>query len=112
MNWAIPPILKDASRSSCYHLYALRIKAITEKQRDLMIDEITAAGISVNVHFLPLPMLTAFKSMGYSIDNYPKAYEMYANEISLPIYPQLTNDQVDLICKTVTEAYSKIVLNA
>lgn len=106
--WAITPVLQDENRSSCYHIYALRINGITEAQRDLMIDEITAAGISVNVHFVPLPMLTAFKSIGFSIEDYPNAYKMYANEISLPIYPQLTNEQVDLICSVVADSKHKI----
>lgn len=110
--WAITPILQDENRLSCYHLYALRINGITEAQRDLIIDEITAAGISVNVHFLPLPMLTAFKSIGFSIEDYPNAYKMYANEISLPIYPQLTNEQVDLICSAVADAIHKITPDA
>jgi dTDP-4-amino-4,6-dideoxygalactose transaminase len=93
-------------------LFALRIQGITEQQRDAIIDAVMATGISVNVHFLPLPMLTAFKNLGFDINDYPKAYEMYANEISLPIYPQLTNEQVDHICSTVTDAYNKIVAHA
>lgn len=111
-NWSILPVLQDENRTSCYHLFALRIQGIDESQRDAIIDEIMANGVSVNVHFLPLPMLTAFKHLGFSIDAFPKAYAMYANEISLPIYPQLTNEQVDFICKTVTEAYRKITTHA
>lgn len=112
INWSLLPVLQDEQRTSCYHLFALRIQGITEAQRDAIIDEIMASGVSVNVHFLPLPMLTAFKNLGYDIKEYPKAYEMYANEISLPIYPQLTNEQVDHICSAVTNAYNKIVMHA
>jgi dTDP-4-amino-4,6-dideoxygalactose transaminase len=112
MNWSLLPVLQDENRKSCYHLFALRIQGITEAQRDAIIDEIMATGVSVNVHFLPLPMLTAFKNLGFNIEEYPKAYEMYANEISLPIYPQLTDEQVDHICSTVTAAYNKIVMHA
>jgi dTDP-4-amino-4,6-dideoxygalactose transaminase len=112
MNWSLLPVLQDENRTSCYHLFALRIQGITEQQRDAIIDAVMATGISVNVHFLPLPMLTAFKNLGFDINDYPKAYEMYANEISLPIYPQLTNEQVDHICSTVTDAYNKIVAHA
>ena len=85
------PILKDEKRESCYHLYALRINAISESQRDAIIEEITGTGISVNVHFIPMPMLTVFRNLGYKIENYPEAYNNYSREISLPIYPQLTN---------------------
>ena len=112
INWSLLPVLQDENRESCYHLFALRIQGINETQRDAIIDAIMSTGVSVNVHFLPLPMLTAFKNLGFDINDYPKAYEMYANEISLPIYPQLTNEQVDHICSTVTDAYNKIVTNA
>ena len=106
----LPP-LKDELRESCYHLYALRMNGITEMQRDAMIEEITKTGVSVNVHFIPMPMLTVFKNLGYKMEDYPIAYDNYAREISLPIYPQLTNEQVDYICNAVFESYNKVVLN-
>lgn len=108
-EWAKCPILKDEKRISCNHLYALRINNISEEQRDRMIDEITQAGVSVNVHFIPMPMLTVFKGMGYNILDYPKAFDNYSREISLPIYPQLTLEQVDYICQSVLNAYKKVV---
>ena len=80
-------------------------------QRDKMIEEITATGISVNVHFIPMPMLTVFKNLGYKIEDYPIAYDNYSREISLPIYPQLTNEQIDYICEVVLSSYKKVVLN-
>lgn len=106
----LPP-LKDELRESCYHLYALRINNFTEGERDTMIKEITEIGISVNVHFIPLPMLTVFKNMGYKIENYPNSYDNYSREISLPIYPQLSNDQIDFICESVLNSYQKIIRN-
>lgn len=105
----LPP-LKDEMRESCYHLFALRINAISESQRDAMIEEITAAGVSVNVHFIPMPMLTVFKNLGYKMEDYPVAYDNYSREISLPIYPQLTNEQIDYICESVHTAYMKVVV--
>ena len=110
-TWAICPALEDDSRTSCYHIYALRIKGIAEEQRDQMIEKITSEGVSVNVHFIPLPMLTAFKNIGFDINHYPIAYDLYKNEISLPIYPQLTNGQIDYICEAVLASYNKVVLN-
>ena len=106
----LPP-LKDELRESCYHLYALRMNGITEIQRDAMIEEITTTGVSVNVHFIPMPMLTVFKNLGYNIEDYPIAYDNFAREISLPIYPQLTNEQVDYICNSVFESFKKVMLN-
>lgn len=107
-SWAQPPILKDEFRESCYHIYALRIKGITEIERDAIIDKITALGIAVNVHFIPLPMLTAFKNKGANIQDFPVAYDNYAREISLPIYPQLTKEQVELVCTVVEDSYHSI----
>lgn len=107
-SWAKLPLLKDETRVSCNHLYALRVNGITEEQRDQMIESITASGVAVNVHFIPMPMLTVFKDLGYKIADYPKTYENYAVEISLPIYPQLTETQVQYICAQVEEAYLKL----
>jgi dTDP-4-amino-4,6-dideoxygalactose transaminase len=55
-----------------------------------------------------MPMLTFFKEMGYDINNYPQAYENYKSEISLPIYPQLTDEQVNYVIDAVMEAYEKV----
>lgn len=107
-EWAIPPAYKNETKESSYHLYMLRIKDITEDQRDAIISTISANGVSVNVHFIPMPMLTLFKSMGYRINDYPSTYQNYACEISLPIYPQLTEVELEYICKTVIEAVKKI----
>jgi dTDP-4-amino-4,6-dideoxygalactose transaminase len=105
------PSLEDENRKSCFHLYALRLKNCTEVQRDLIIEEITQKGVAVNVHFIPMPMLTVFKNLGYKIEDYPVAYDNYSREISLPIYPQLTNEQIDYICEAVLVSYKKVVLN-
>ena len=106
----LPP-LQDEKRESCYHLYALRIKDISEEQRDAMMEEIAAAGVSVNVHFIPMPMLTVFKNLGYTIADYPVAYDNYSREISLPIYPQLSAELIDYICNTILDSYKKVVCN-
>jgi dTDP-4-amino-4,6-dideoxygalactose transaminase len=108
-SWAIvPPAIVNGKESS-YHLYALRIQNIDEEQRDKIIDEITNAEVAVNVHFIPMPMLTFFKSKGFKIEDYPQAYNNYKCEISLPIYPQLTNEQVDYIIEAVINAYNTVV---
>ncbi len=108
-QWAVlPPYQKDNINSSC-HIYALRIGGITEEQRDAIIDEISKNEVAVNVHFVPMPLLTLFKNKGYKMEDYPSTYEQYKGEISLPIYPQLTTDQVDLVAKTVIDAYHKVV---
>lgn len=108
-DWAIIPPSKDGEKESSYHIYALRIKGFTEELRDRMIDEIAKSEVAVNVHFIPMPMLSFFKSMGYDIKDYPQAYENYKNEISLPIYPQLDKEKLDFIINTVKEAYGKVI---
>lgn len=105
------PMLEDKERKSSFHLYALRINSISEVQRDLIIESVTTTGVSVNVHFIPMPMLTVFKDRGYKIEDFPIAYDNYSREISLPIYPQLTNEQIDYICEAVLASYEKVVLN-
>lgn len=107
-NWAITPPQKLNGRETSYHIYALRINNFSEEQRDKMIDEIAKKEVAVNVHFIPMPMFTFFKGLGYNINNYPQAFANYKSEISLPIYPQLTNEQVNYIIETVTEAYEKV----
>jgi dTDP-4-amino-4,6-dideoxygalactose transaminase len=107
--WAkLPPQDTDNIKSS-YHLYALRIHDIDEQQRDEVINYIATKGVAVNVHFIPMPMLTLFKGLGYKIEDYPNAYKQYSCEISLPIYPQLSEDQVDYIIKTVENAYKEVI---
>lgn len=110
-EWAENPILQDDKRISCNHLYPLRIKEISEAQRDQMIDNISQDGIAVNVHFIPMPMLTVFKELGYSINDYPVSYDNYSREISLPIYPQLNSDHIKYLCESVDNAYSYLQID-
>ncbi|MFC2354407.1 MAG: DegT/DnrJ/EryC1/StrS family aminotransferase [Capnocytophaga ochracea] len=107
-DWAILPPLSKQGRETSYHLYALRIKDITEAQRDAIINAIAEKEVAVNVHFIPMPMLTLFKEMGYKIEDYPQAYANFKGEISLPIYPQLTNEQVHFVIDCVVEAVEEI----
>lgn len=108
-SWTQLPPLQNEDKKSSFHIYPLRIKSITEEQRDLMIQEISNLGVAVNVHFVPLPMLTAFKNMGYKIENHPIAYHLYSREISLPIYPQLTDNMIAEVVDAVVSSYQKIV---
>lgn len=109
-KWAVLPPSKDNGKESSYHIYALRIAGITEDQRDEIIDEIAKSEVAVNVHFIPMPMLSFFKNKGYDITNYPQAFKNYAAEISLPIYPQLTTEEVDFVINTVVDAYRTVIL--
>ena len=89
----------------------LRINNVTELQRNEIIQNIFNRDVSVNVHFKPIPLLTFYKNLGYDIKNYPVAYDNYAREISLPIYPQLTDNEVDYICTAILTSYLKVIQN-
>jgi dTDP-4-amino-4,6-dideoxygalactose transaminase len=67
------------------------------------------AGINVNVHFIPMPMLTYFKSIGYRISDYPNSFKQYSCEISLPIYPQLKEEEIDYIIENVIDKIQTLV---
>lgn len=102
--WAIPAYYKDADRESSCHLYLLRIAGADEARRDAIIDYLSARGIGVNVHYIPMAMLTLFKERGYVMADYPKTYELYANEITLPLYNGLSDEQIDEVIATVRAA--------
>jgi dTDP-4-amino-4,6-dideoxygalactose transaminase len=106
-SWAKTPVFEQKNKTGSFHLYLFRIEGITETQRDLIIHEISEKQVAVNVHYLPIPMLTAFKST-YDISHYPQTYLNYACEISLPVYYTLTNEQIDIVTKTVIESVEKI----
>lgn len=108
-EWAINPPFETENKTSSFHLYLLRIKNITEKQRDEIIQRIFDKDVSVNVHFQPLPILTAYSKRGYDMADYPEAYDKYANEISLPVYFNLTDDQVDTVIEAVKSSVQEVL---
>ena len=100
------PHYTRAHRSSG-HLYISRIPGITTRQRNDMITEMAQRGIACNVHYKPLPMHTAYKALGFDIENYPNAYGFFANEITLPLHTCLTDEQVEYIIANYTEVVKK-----
>lgn len=87
------------------HLMLTRVKGITPDERNEIITKLAEKGVSSNVHYKPLPMHTAYKNMGFDIKNYPNAYDMYKNEITLPLHTLLSDEDVKRIC----EEYNKLV---
>lgn len=98
------PVYKTEDKTTSYHLYLLRVNGITEQQRDEILQRIFSREVSVNVHYLPLPMLSFYKNEGYRMDDYPTAYRNYSCEISLPVYYDLTPQQVDTVIDAVVQA--------
>jgi dTDP-4-amino-4,6-dideoxygalactose transaminase len=107
-SWAEIPEEKSGKISS-YHLYPLRIKGISEAQRDRIIAEIFNKDVSVNVHFIPLPMFSYYKNAGYKISDYPVAYDNYSREVSLPVFYDLTDEQIQTVIKAVVSSVEKIL---
>lgn len=99
----IIPQHKTKSSKSSGHLYLARIKDITQEQRNEIIIKMEERGISTNVHYKPLPLLTAYKNLGFDIKDYPNAHNLFKNEISLPIYSKLTDEEVDYITENLLE---------
>ncbi|PDY22110.1 capsular biosynthesis protein [Bacillus cereus] len=85
--------------TSSGHLYLVRIPGIGELERNKIIVKLAEMGITSNVHYKPLPMFTAYKNLGFDIKNYPNAFNMYKNEITLPLHTLLTNEDVEYICR-------------
>ncbi|MBP5995524.1 MAG: DegT/DnrJ/EryC1/StrS aminotransferase family protein [Crocinitomicaceae bacterium] len=108
-SWAITPLHSTADKKTCYHLYQLRIADVSEEQRDAIIQEIFEQDVAVNVHFQPLPLLTAYKNLGYKIEDYPEAWNKYSTEISLPVYFNLTDAQVQQVIVAVKTAVFKVL---
>lgn len=88
---------KDNTHTSSGHLYLVRVEGADLERRNEIIVKMAEAGIACNVHYKPLPLLTAYKDMGFDIADYPNAYAQYVNEITLPLYSKLTDEQVDYI---------------
>ncbi|ALC50312.1 DegT/DnrJ/EryC1/StrS aminotransferase family protein [Bacillus thuringiensis] len=93
--------------SSSGHLYLARMPGIEESERNKIIIELAEMGIASNVHYKPLPMFTAYKNLGFDIKNYPNAFNMYKNEITLPLHTRLTNEEV----KYITDTFKEILNN-
>ena len=87
----------DNNHRSSGHLYLVRINNINESTRNEIIIEMAKRGITTNVHYKPLPLLTAYKDLGFDIKDYPNSYKQYENEITLPLYSKLTMEEVDYI---------------
>ena len=97
----ITPVHFTENSASSGHLYLTRIKDISPEERNEIIVKMEEAGISTNVHYKPLPMLTAYKNLGFDIADYPNAHNLFKNEISLPIYSTLTDEEVDYIIENL-----------
>ena len=95
--------------ASTGHLYLARIPGIGEDERNKIIVKMAEAGIACNVHYKPLPMFTAYKNLGFDIQDYPNAYNQYANEITLPLHTLLSNEDVEYVAECLKKAMDEVL---
>lgn len=88
----------DKIPNSTVHLYMVRLNNFHELERNEVIKNLGNKGISTNVHYKPLPMMTAYKNLGFDIKDFPNSYKMYENEISLPLHTLMSDDDVIRVC--------------
>lgn len=91
------------------HLYLTRIPGVSDAERREIIDRLARRGISTNVHYKPLPMMTAYKELGWDIKDFPNAYEYYENLISLPLHTKLTDEDVEYVLQNFKSVVSEYV---
>lgn len=104
----IKPIFETVDFQSSRHLYLLRIEGFTPNQRNLLIEKAAENGVSTNVHYKPLPMMTAYKKLGFDITDYPNAYAQFANEISLPLNTKMSEDDASYAAETIARICKNI----
>ena len=90
------------------HLYLSRIPGADEVKRNAIIIKLAEQGIASNVHYKPLPMMTAYKSLGFDVKDYPNAYDIYANEITLPLHTKLMDEDVAYIKENFIETIKRL----
>ncbi len=101
---------KDKDHTSSGHLYIVRINDINEEKRNQIITKMAELGVATNVHYKPLPMFTAYKKLGFDIKDYPNAYDFYKNEITLPLYSLLKDEDVEYIIKSFKKVLREMKL--
>ena len=103
---------KTETVESSRHLYITHVEGASLEERNLIIQELAKAGIASNVHYKPLPLLTAYKNLGFDMANYPKAYAFFENEITLPLHTKLSDEEVDYIIETFKTVSEKVLTSS
>lgn len=99
---------RDADHCGSHHLYLVRLLGKTREDANKVIERMAERGIACNVHYKPLPMMTAYKALGFDIKNYPNAYHLFENEVSLPLHTKLTDEDVEYVITNFCDIVSKL----
>ena len=94
---------KDDDHCSSHHLYLVRLLGKTREDANRVIEQMAERGIACNVHYKPLPMMTAYKALGFDIKDYPNAYHLFENEVTLPLHTRLTDEDVEYVISNFVE---------
>ena len=94
---------KGADHCSSHHLYLVRLLGKTREDANMVIEQMAERGIACNVHYKPLPMMTAYKALGFDIKDYPNAYHLFENEVTLPLHTKLTDEDVEYVITNFVE---------
>ena len=98
----------DDNYTSCGHLYLTHIPGIGVEERNRIITELAEHGVATNVHYKPLPMMTAYKNLGWNIADFPNAYRYYANEVTLPLHTRLLDEDVEYVSECFRETVEEV----
>lgn len=94
---------KDEDHCSSHHLYLVRLLGSTRDEANKVIEKMAERGIATNVHYKPLPMMTAYKALGFDIKDYPNAFHLFENEITLPLNTRMSDDDVEYVMENFVE---------
>lgn len=102
-------VLNHKGKDHCgsHHLYMVRLLGKTREETNKVIEQMAERGIATNVHYKPLPMMTAYKSLGFDIKDYPNAFHLFENEVTLPLHTCLTDEQVDYVISNFVDIIKK-----
>ena len=99
---------KDADHCGSHHLYLVRLLGKTREEANKVIEQMAERGIACNVHYKPLPMMTAYRALGFDIKDYPNAYHLFENEVTLPLHTKLTDEDVEYIISNFVDVVKNL----
>lgn len=99
----LPRRQETSDYSGSYHLYMVKIDGINEERRNRLMEDMGERGVALNVHFKPLPLMTAYRNLGFSIENYPNAYDYFKGTVTLPLFSVMTDAEQDYVIEQLLD---------
>ena len=98
----------DEEHTSSGHLYLVRLLGRTREETNKVIEKMAERGIATNVHYKPLPMMTAYKKLGFDIKDFPNAFHMFENEITLPLNTKMTDEDLEYVIENFVDIVNNL----